>query len=144
MVGCFFKYHTCPTSNCITVLKMQGADGPSRAPISLVSFNTSEDIRNMAIGCDSDIGGTSSAHLDFVPDKNDPNGKGKGRFWGEMRLGVRGELQGKVRGGYAGFRSKVRKSFQTPFRVSFFLSSFLSFLGDTLECVENSRFFLVL
>ncbi len=33
-----------------------------------------------------------------------------GKFWGEMRLGVRPDLQGRVRGGYAGFRSKARRS----------------------------------
>lgn len=34
---------------------------------------------------------------------------GDGRFWGEMKLGVKREYEGKVRGGYAGFRNKVSR-----------------------------------
>jgi NADH dehydrogenase [ubiquinone] 1 alpha subcomplex assembly factor 1 len=79
--------------------------------MTLLSFNSSSDMKQYALGCDSDIGGTSTAQLDFVPDEgsSSPDAKGKGRFWGEMRLGVRSDLQGRVRGGYAGFRSKVRR-----------------------------------
>lgn len=86
---------------------MEGANAPERIPKPLLNFHTAEDIKSLAVGCDADIGGTSTAHLDFVPDANNPLGKGKGRFWGEMRLGVRSELQGRLRGGYAGFRSNV-------------------------------------
>lgn len=91
---------------------MDGVNGPSRAPQTLLTFHSPEDINQFALGCDKDIGGTSSAKLDFVPDEGNSgtsaNVKGKGRFWGEMRLGVRSDLQGRIRGGYAGFRSKVR------------------------------------
>lgn len=88
---------------------MDGVNEPNRAPMPLFSFNRREDIDNFSLGVDRDIGGSSTARLDFVPDDpSDPNGKGKGRFWGDMRLGVRSELQGKIRGGYAGFRSKVQ------------------------------------
>ena len=93
----------------MTVIQMDGVNEPSRVPKTLLSFNTPEDMKRYALGCDKDIGGTSTAHLDFVPDEG--SSKGKGRFWGEMRLGVRSDLQGRVRGGYAGFRSKVRTLF---------------------------------
>ena len=86
---------------------MDGLNQPSRAPMQLLSFNNKEDLQNYSLGVDSNIGGTSSAHFDFVPNSNDPNGKGTARFWGEMRLGVRSDMRGKIRGGYAGFRSKV-------------------------------------
>lgn len=89
---------------------MGGVDEPSRSPQSLLSFRTRADLQNYSVGVDSDIGGSSTARLDFVaddPNDTSPNAKGKGRFWGEMRLGVRGDLKGRVRGGYAGFRSKV-------------------------------------
>ncbi len=92
------------------VLRMDGVEGPSRTPKALINFNRGEDIANLAVGCDADIGGMSSARLDFVPDSpDDPSGKGKGKFWGDMKLGLRGNnTQGRMRSGYAGFRSKVR------------------------------------
>ena len=89
---------------------MDGVEGPSRAPKTLLNFNTKEDIADLAVGCDADIGGTSSARLDFVPDDPSVSGKGKGKFWGDMKLGLRGNTnaQSRMRSGYAGFRSKVR------------------------------------
>jgi len=92
------------------VLRMDGVEGPSRTPKALINFNRGEDIANLAVGCDADIGGMSSARLDFVPDSpDDPSGKGKGKFWGDMKLGLRGNnTQGRMRSGYAGFRSKPR------------------------------------
>lgn len=88
---------------------MDGVEGPSRSPKPLLSFNSREDINDLAVGCDADIGGMSSARLDFVPDSpDDPSGKGKGKFWGDMKLGLReNNAQGSMRSGYAGFRSKV-------------------------------------
>lgn len=76
------------------------------SPTSSPSSSTSQPsqpslaLTDFATGSDSDIGGLSTCTLDF--DEN-----GDGRFWGEMRTGVRGEFRGKVRGGYAGFRNKV-------------------------------------
>lgn len=92
---------------------MQGADEPSRLPRTLFTFNSREDIRQFAAGCDADIGGTSTVHLvlDESPKNNASIGKtATGVFWGDMRLGVKAGLEGKVRGGYAGFRNKVRLS----------------------------------
>lgn len=89
---------------------MEGADAPSRAPLTLFRMNTQQDIEQFATGCDADIGGTSTVHLelDQSPERNKGSGSSAtGRFWGEMRLQVRPELQGRIRGGYAGFRSKV-------------------------------------
>lgn len=97
---------------------MSGADAPVRSPITLWKFNTREDIAQYATGCDADIGGTSTVHLDLDESttSEDPSKdplaplRPTGRFWGDMRLGVRHEFEGKVRGGYAGFRNKVRLS----------------------------------
>ena len=72
----------------------------STAPATLFRFRSQEDMAQYIIGCDADIGGTSTCKLDLGPD-------GRGRFWGEMRLNVRSDMQGKIRGGYAGFRNKV-------------------------------------
>lgn len=86
------------------VLTMSGVDEPSTAPKLLCSFNSKATIQEYAKGCDADIGGTSSVNLTL--DESGP--KPTAKFWGDMRLGVRPELQGRVRGGYAGFRSMVR------------------------------------
>ncbi|KAL5526643.1 hypothetical protein ACEPAF_8367 [Sanghuangporus sanghuang] len=94
--------------NTSAILRMDGLNPPNRSPMSLCSFNTKEDLQRYSIGVDSDVGGTSTARLDFVPNPHDSNGKGTARFWGDMRLGVRNDLRGKIRGGYAGFRSKSR------------------------------------
>ncbi|KAG2110927.1 complex I intermediate-associated protein CIA30 [Suillus discolor] len=95
----------------IKILRMEGADGPSRAPLTLFRLNSKQDIEQFATGCDADIGGTSTAHLELDESTKRNKGSGTtatGRFWGEMRLDVRPELQGRIRGGYAGFRSKPR------------------------------------
>ncbi|KAF8824905.1 hypothetical protein HHX47_DHR7000688 [Lentinula edodes] len=39
---------------------MTGADPPSRAPHTLFTFNSHEDLRMYATGCDADIGGNST------------------------------------------------------------------------------------
>ncbi|KAL4062232.1 complex I intermediate-associated protein 30-domain-containing protein [Scleroderma yunnanense] len=99
--------------NTAKILRMEGAKEPSRAPITLLTFHTREDLNQFATGCDADIGGTSTLHfeLDDCPTRNEGSGSpATARFWGEMRLDVRPELRGKIRGGYAGFRSKPRTS----------------------------------
>lgn len=98
-------------NNVVRVLRMQGADVPSRTPRVLFTFNSPEDIQQFATGCDSDIGGTSTVNftLDESTERNDNIGKlATGRFWGDMRLEVKHGLEGKLRGGYAGFRNKIR------------------------------------
>ena len=99
---------------------MEGADTPSRAPKTLFTFNSKEDVDDFATGCDADIGGTSSVH--FTINEN-PSHEGTlaplvgssytarptGKFWGDMRLAVRPDLRDQIRGGYAGFRSKARR-----------------------------------
>jgi NADH dehydrogenase [ubiquinone] 1 alpha subcomplex assembly factor 1 len=93
------------------VLRMQGAEGPSRIPRTLFTFNSNADIQQFATGCDSDIGGTSTLNfdLDESPENNASIGRqATAKFWGDMRLEVRAGLEGKLRGGYAGFRNKVR------------------------------------
>ncbi|KXN91682.1 Complex I intermediate-associated protein 30, mitochondrial [Leucoagaricus sp. SymC.cos] len=93
------------------VLLMQGADPPSRAPRTLFTFNSQEDVNQIATGCDADIGGTSTAHFELNTNENVNSSIGRqatGVFWGDMRLGVKAGLEGKLRGGYAGFRNKKR------------------------------------
>jgi len=90
---------------------MEGASEPSRTPVTLYKFNSRDDMQHYAIGCDADVGGSSTVHfdLDEDPERNREIGKpASARFWGEMRLGVRSGLEGRIRGGYAGFRNKVR------------------------------------
>ncbi|PAV16101.1 complex I intermediate-associated CIA30 [Pyrrhoderma noxium] len=97
-------------------IRMDGLNELNRGPMTLLSFNRREDLNKYALGVDRDIGGTSSAHLDFVPsssdaninNKNDAEPLGTVKFWGDMRLAVRNDLRGRIRGGYAGFRSKNR------------------------------------
>ncbi|KAF5367029.1 hypothetical protein D9758_004017 [Tetrapyrgos nigripes] len=80
----------------MAIVKMSGADEPSRAPRTLFSFKTPEDIQLFATGCDADVGGNSTVHLDLYQ----PSGKDKSpyaRFWGDMRLDVKPHAQGKLR-----------------------------------------------
>lgn len=117
-----------------TVLQMQGAERPSRAPLTLFTFDSPEAIKNdYALGCDADVGGTSTVHLDFdddparllVPpaasrstattataadadaDADTAGKRGAARFHGHMHLAVRPGYEQRIRGGYAGFRNKV-------------------------------------
>ncbi|KAI8982710.1 complex I intermediate-associated protein CIA30 [Trametes punicea] len=109
--------------NASRILRMQGADEPSRAPKLLFTFNTHEDIAQFATGCDADVGGTSTVHLELDESTARHSSAGKvkppsphevivnrptGKFWGEMRLAVKPGFEGRIRGGYSGFRSKPR------------------------------------
>ncbi|KAL1746945.1 NADH:ubiquinone oxidoreductase intermediate-associated protein 30 [Schizophyllum fasciatum] len=89
---------------------MKGADLPSGAPLPILAFNSSEDLKGFATGCDSDVGGRSTAKLELDTDpKRVPPGKSAvGRFWGEMRLDVQPGKERTLRSGYAGFRSVPR------------------------------------
>lgn len=93
-----------------TVLRMEGTNEPFRGPMTLLNLTRPMDIRQVATGCDADIGGSSSAHLDFVtePGSSEEHSKGYAKFWGNMKLSVRHGMEGKMRTGYAGFRTKVR------------------------------------
>ncbi|KDQ24536.1 hypothetical protein PLEOSDRAFT_32853 [Pleurotus ostreatus PC15] len=105
--------------NLAKILLMQGADAPSRAPRSLFTFNTPQDISQFATGSDSDIGGLSTVNFDFIEDEtvNGPIGRppvGTGRFWGTMSLRIPSTPAANkpriTRSGYAGFRNKARPS----------------------------------
>ncbi|KZT06038.1 NADH:ubiquinone oxidoreductase complex I intermediate-associated protein 30 [Laetiporus sulphureus 93-53] len=96
---------------------MQGADEPIRTPKTLFTFNSREDMQQYATGCDADIGGTSTVHLDLdetsvLPASMSPTGKEihrpTAKFWGDMRLAVRKGYEDQIWGGYAAFRSKPR------------------------------------
>ncbi|KAH9974826.1 complex I intermediate-associated protein 30-domain-containing protein [Russula compacta] len=127
---------------------MQGAERPSRAPLTLFALNTPEAIKEYAFGCDADVGGTSTVHFDFDdhPARAPPDptratmttttgtGSGAGaggnrrrgaaRFHGEMRLAVRPSYENSIRGGYAGFRNKFRPTL----------------FGELTDDVSNHRF----
>ncbi|TFK49553.1 complex I intermediate-associated protein CIA30 [Heliocybe sulcata] len=89
------------------VLRMAGTDDPVRTPITLLTFNSQADIERLALGCDADIGGTSTLHME-LDNENTYEGKPTGKFHGQMSLAVRKGLEGRVRGGYAGFRNQHR------------------------------------
>ncbi|KIY43774.1 complex I intermediate-associated protein CIA30 [Fistulina hepatica ATCC 64428] len=84
---------------------MRGAEDPSLVPKTLMAFRTAQDRREIAMGCDSDIGGTSTAHFDLVQYSDNSLA---GRFYGEMRLAVRLNTKRQIRGGYAGFQTKPK------------------------------------
>ncbi|KII89759.1 hypothetical protein PLICRDRAFT_697617 [Plicaturopsis crispa FD-325 SS-3] len=90
------------------ILRMSGADPIDRSPKTLFTLNSQEEIYQFSTGCDGDIGGLSTASLTLDETHKDPDGKPAAKFSGEMRLGVKPELQGKLRAGYAGFRSRRR------------------------------------
>ncbi|KAF5327181.1 hypothetical protein D9619_004393 [Psilocybe cf. subviscida] len=94
----------------LPVVLMKGAE-PTLKPRTMFSFNTPDDIKTFATGCDADIGGLSTTNfdLDTRPEINRPLGKeATGRFYGRMSLGVKPGMEGKIRSGYAGFRNKRR------------------------------------
>lgn len=97
---------------------MRGVHGPVRTPRTIFSFRTPHDAQQIATGCDGDQGGLSTVNFDHDsrPEIHASLGNGIGgsaRFWGDMRLKVKPEVEGKVRGGWAGFRNKV--SFQISY-----------------------------
>jgi len=102
--------------NASRMLRMTGADEPSRAPVTLFTLNSPEDLKQFATGCDADIGGSSSVHLELDGSSAQPNAGVKAlqpprphaKFWGEMRLSAKPGYEGRVRGGYAGFRNVPR------------------------------------
>ncbi|KAH9945460.1 complex I intermediate-associated protein CIA30 [Epithele typhae] len=109
------------TDTARRMILMEGADMPSRLPISLYTFNSHEDISQYAKGCDADVGGTSTVNFALDESTATPSTSEKphsphevivnrptGKFWGEMKLGVRTGLEQRIRGGYAGFRNKPR------------------------------------
>lgn len=79
--------------------------------LPLVSIRKPEDVKQFAIGSDSDIGGHSQAFLDTYPEGS-PDA-GKGRFHGSLssKLAPNMKMAGaKVdRSGYAGMRTKVSR-----------------------------------
>lgn len=71
------------------------------AHVPIYTLSSPEEVKSMAIGCDADIGGLSSAKVDLDPQE------GKGRFWGTLSSEI--PRNAKIeRSGYAGFRNKNR------------------------------------
>lgn len=86
-------------------------------PRILYTYRSQEDIKQHVTGCDADIGGKSSVHLDLGQE-------GRARFWGDMRLEVPRGKEDTMRSGYAGFRSRVCRSELQYSLLPFFLLSF--------------------
>ncbi|KAF8274766.1 complex I intermediate-associated protein CIA30 [Lactarius quietus] len=105
---------------------MQGAEQPTRTPLTLFALNSPHAIREYAIGCDADVGGTSTAHFEYDADpaRAPPGKPGAARFHGTMRLAVRPGYEQRIRGGYAGFRNKFRPTL----------------FGELTDDVSNHRF----
>jgi NADH dehydrogenase [ubiquinone] 1 alpha subcomplex assembly factor 1 len=123
---------------------MQGADAPSRHPKTLFTLNSTADLQQFATGCDSDIGGLSTVHLDLDGSEANIKTKATAKFWGEMSLSVKPGLEGKVRAGYAGFRNKVRTHSQDhpiacPFTYSLEQHRPTLF-GEMMDDVSNYRY----
>lgn len=95
-------------------MRMEGADIPSRAPRTLFSLNSTEEISRFATGCDSDNGGMSTVNfgLDKSSESNPIIGKPTAKFWGQMNLAVKPGSK-LTKGGYAALKSKVRIIFET-------------------------------
>lgn len=113
--------------NTAKMLRMQGADAPTRSPITLFSFNSQSDVNQFVTGSDADIGGHTTAYLDLgvSSEQNGSNHKSAtARFWGNMSLDVKPDLEGRVRAGYAGFRSQRRRTL----------------FGDLFDDVSNHRY----
>ncbi|KAI0090256.1 complex I intermediate-associated protein CIA30 [Irpex rosettiformis] len=118
--------------NTSRVLRMAGADEPSRSPLTLWRFNTKEQVSQFATGCDGDIGGSSTVHLELDESTTVASTSNQvltpprptTKFWGEMKLAARPGFEGRVRAGYAGFRSKPRPTL----------------FGEITDDVSNYRF----
>lgn len=85
---------------------MKGVDEAETARV-LFKYRTAQDLKQHVTGCDADIGGKSSVHLDLGSD-------GKAKFWGDMRLEVPHGKEQTMRSGYAGFRSRVCSGCSIP------------------------------
>lgn len=82
---------------------MTGTLAPSRAPRTIFSFHDRQSIGDWKMGCDYDIGGTSTVNFDLDESRQPATGV----FWGQMSLALRPGFQGKARGGYAAIQNKV-------------------------------------
>ncbi|KAK4055356.1 hypothetical protein OIO90_003194 [Microbotryomycetes sp. JL221] len=89
-------------STWVTVLRASPVP-ETRTVLPIVQLRTVEDLQQFALGCDEDLGGKSTVHLDLGPE-------GKGRLWGRLSSELQsGRRKAGVieRGGYAGFRTKA-------------------------------------
>ncbi|CED85191.1 NADH:ubiquinone oxidoreductase intermediate-associated protein 30 [Phaffia rhodozyma] len=90
------------------------ADSEFKDPksLSLINFATPNELANLTLASDSDIGGSS--HIDLTLNNGDEYTDGSWDMQGlphailsgRISLAVREEIDGKIRGGYVGFRTK--------------------------------------
>ncbi|KAF7317007.1 CIA30 domain-containing protein [Mycena chlorophos] len=93
------------------IIRMEGADIPSRAPRLLYAFNTPTDVSEAVLGSDLDIGGQSTVGLTLDNSSTDESiGRPTAKFYGKLSLDVRPDLRGRINVGYAGFKTPVRST----------------------------------
>jgi len=111
---------------------------PPRAPKTLLTFNSQEDIEQMYCACDRAMGGQSTVQIELDESTHKPGqshtqageepiavSKPTGKFWGDMSLKIRPDYERMgVRSGYAYFRNHHRKHL----------------FGTTTEDVSNHEF----
>ncbi|KAF7324892.1 CIA30 domain-containing protein [Mycena kentingensis (nom. inval.)] len=94
-----------------SIIRMQGAEIPSRAPRLLYSFNTLRDVEEAALGSDSDVGGSSTVNFALDESSEDETiGRPTAKFFGNLSLNVNAKLRGRINAGYAGFRTPIRST----------------------------------
>ncbi|KAF7312148.1 CIA30 domain-containing protein [Mycena indigotica] len=94
------------------IIRMEGAELPSRAPRLLYSFNTPLQVSEAVLGSDADIGGRSSVNFTLDQSSQDEQiGRPTAKFHGHLSLDIiRPELRGRINTGYAGFKTPVRST----------------------------------
>lgn len=85
---------------------------PKPGPLSIFSFHNAPitPLDTVATGCDSDIGGVSTAEMSMVEETGADGSTAPSHmsFHGTLSLHVPPEYAGRIRTGYAAFRSKTR------------------------------------
>lgn len=98
------------------VLNMEGIKG-AQGPFQLHSFRTPEDVSECKVMSDVDIGGFSTASLDWIPSEttdsptsaqSTPNANGYLRFHGSISTKLPQDKPDVLRTGYAAFRTSDR------------------------------------
>jgi NADH dehydrogenase [ubiquinone] 1 alpha subcomplex assembly factor 1 len=112
---------------------MAGAD---EVPNGIRPLLTFEDIRQIATGSDQDIGGYTTVNFELDEQNRNEQGRPTAKFWGDMKLSVRPQLENKIRVGYTGFRNKRRPSL---FGEQMEDLSNHSYLGLRVRCAGEPR-----
>lgn len=88
-------------------MKFEGVKGPS-GPFQLLSFDAPDSINDCKVMSDADMGGFSTASLDFVPASTSASEPAHARFYGTISTKLPPNKPEVQRSGYAGFRTADR------------------------------------